>query len=75
MYCSAVEVLETYQKLKKSLTSFSLVSWEIPLTWTVVDMVRWRGLDGIEMVFVREYGLKRVYGSGMSVSEEAGMLL
>lgn len=29
---------QTNQKLKKSLTSFSLVSWEIPETWTVVDI-------------------------------------
>ena len=31
-------VFWTYQKLKKSLTSFSVVSWEMPLTWTVVDI-------------------------------------
>jgi hypothetical protein len=36
----------TYQKLKKSLTSFSLVSCEMPLTWTVVDMMK--GLSGRE---------------------------
>lgn len=29
----------TYQKLKKSFTSFSVVSWEIPFTWTVVDIL------------------------------------
>jgi hypothetical protein len=27
---------ETYQKLKKSLTSFSVVSWLMPLTLTVL---------------------------------------
>jgi len=33
---------ETYQKLKKSLTSFSVVSWAMPLTLTVLppeDMI------------------------------------
>jgi hypothetical protein len=33
---------ETYQKLKKSLTSFSVVSWLMPLTLTVLppeDMI------------------------------------
>lgn len=28
----------TYQKLKKSLTSFSVVSWLMPLTLTVLDI-------------------------------------
>lgn len=31
--------MNTYQKLKKSLTSFSLVWVLIPLTWTVFDML------------------------------------
>ena len=30
--------LMTYQKLKKSLTSFSVVSWLMPLTLTVLDI-------------------------------------
>ena len=32
------EYLMAYQKLKKSLTSFSVVSWLMPLTLTVLDM-------------------------------------
>jgi hypothetical protein len=47
VYLSAESMLigaaqETYQKLKKSLTSFSVVSCEIPLTLTVLppeDMI------------------------------------
>ena len=31
--------LMTGQKLKKSLTSFSLVWWEISLTWTVLAIL------------------------------------
>jgi hypothetical protein len=31
--------MSTHQKLKKSLTSFSVVSWLMPLTLTVLDMV------------------------------------
>ena len=32
------ESLISYQKLKKSLTSFSVVSWLMPLTLTVLDI-------------------------------------
>jgi hypothetical protein len=31
--------LKSYQKLKKSLTSFSVVWLAIPSTWTVLDMI------------------------------------
>lgn len=33
------EERRAYQKLKKSLTSFSVVWWLMPLTWTVLDMM------------------------------------
>jgi hypothetical protein len=39
--------LSTYQKLKKSLTSFSVVSWLMPLTLTVLDMIV-KCLEGID---------------------------
>jgi hypothetical protein len=43
-----VVVFGTHQKLKKSLTSFSLVSWDIPLTWTVVDMFEYFSVGNSE---------------------------
>lgn len=47
-----VVALWTYQKLKKSLTSFSVVSWLMPLTLTVLelDMIAVFGGDGLEVV-------------------------
>lgn len=34
-----IVTLQAYQKLKKSLTSFSVVSWPMPLTLTVLDII------------------------------------
>jgi hypothetical protein len=39
VYRGSFDHVSTHQKLKKSLTSFSVVSWLMPLTLTVLDMI------------------------------------
>ena len=51
------ESVMTYQKLKKSLTSFSVVSWLMPLTLTVLDIFAvcvWRLMELV--VWYGSYG-------------------